>query len=245
MGKIQVLGLSKLHTEESFGFLKMVMDELSLVETPPEGMDTNTIVKAYTAFDDALKSANFLPSATRMKESDERRDRAWYGLHLYINALSPWHPAAEVREKAAEVRAILNKYGDPRDKTQTEESGILHNLLQDLHGLPEESRKAIALDAWVEELDAAEMAYQRSVSDRSVEEAQRVTGVVKQTRQEAEVAYRNLVEYVNAYLMLNPSHKELDTFAAHLNVLIDRQKVVLKQRATVNAKKSKKDEEQA
>ncbi|MBB4620450.1 hypothetical protein [Parabacteroides faecis] len=42
------------------------------------------------------------------------------------------------------MKALINKYGNPTELSQTEESGVLHNLLQDLKALPQENRTKIA-----------------------------------------------------------------------------------------------------
>ena len=43
------------------------------------------------------------------------------------------HPDASIAAAAEKALAILDKYGNPTAKPQLEESGILHNLLQELN----------------------------------------------------------------------------------------------------------------
>lgn len=48
------------------------------------------------------------------------------------------------RNAATQVKVLINKYGNPAELPQTEESGVLYNLLQDLKTLPQENRTKIA-----------------------------------------------------------------------------------------------------
>ena len=60
-------------------------------------------------------------------------------------------------------------------------------------------------------------------------------GIVKQTRQSTDEAYRSLVDLVNALAVVN-GDAPYATFIDHVNVRIDQQKSVLKGRATRGAK---------
>lgn len=60
---------------------------------------------------------------------------------------------------------------------------------------------------------------------------------MKQARLQAEADYRSMVELINALVLIN-GDAAYATFIDHVNVLIDRQKTVIKTRKTVNAKKN-------
>ena len=72
---------------------------------------------------------------------------------------------------------------------------------------------------------------------RTEEEATRQVGIVKEKKLLLDTAYRNLVEKVNAMVLFHGEAKFAD-FIDQMNILIDRQKTVLKARATNNAKKN-------
>lgn len=65
-------------------------------------------------------------------------------------------------------------------------------------------------------------------------------GIVKQSRSEADNAYRQLVNTVNALCLLEGKEKYA-TFIDHVNVMIDERKTILRARSTLNAKKNKTD----
>lgn len=255
MKKIQRFSTTRQRTEEAFGFYKLVQAEVKACfsrpdsESPEEislladGKASSLLTTASQTFDDAvnkfdaaLKESTGSPTSKAASAADTERDQAWRGCNAYVKAMT-LHPLADTRAIAEEAKAMFDKYGDPTDKPQTEESGILHNLLQDLHALSDEKRTALALDVWINNLEEKEEAFLAAVKERTTEEATRIVGIVKQSRLATEAAYGSLVETVNALVLLE-GEADYATFIDHVNVLIDRQKTVLKTRSTLNAKKA-------
>lgn len=258
MREIGSFRIGQLRTEEDFGFHKMVVAETELLTAgtdSPEGislMAAGTVSPlvtaaitayktAYAAFDSALKESNSVPSASTASDADGTRDEAWRGTNGYVKALL-YHPQATVRAYAGEAKALIDKYGDPTGLSQTQESGILHNLLQDLKALDEEKRTATNLDVWITDLEEKEEAFLAAAQRRNDEKSKRVLGIVKQARQTADDAFRRLTNTVN--LVAEAEGEEpYAGFMDRVNVLIDQQKAVLKARATLNAKKKEEEEE--
>lgn len=255
MKQISSFNIARLRVEEDFGFLKLVVTEtrnlvsdgeedrpgeLSMTATVPATLTASvtTFENAVTAFDNALKDSATTPSTAIAAEADTARDNAWRGANNYLKAMTA-HPTGAVRQVAIEVKTLFDKYGDPTALPQTEESGILHNLLQDLQSIDKNKLATIAFDAWLTNLGTCEETFLAAVSQRTEEEATRQVGIVKETRQAADNAYRSLVELVNALAVVN-GETAYATFIDRVNVIIDRQKTVLKTRQT---KSKKKDDE--
>lgn len=253
MKKIQSFSITSLRVEEDFGFHKLIEaekdnlpltdtstsgspEEISLLSTPTILDSTvNAYIAAIDAFDLALKSSASNPSTATATAADEARDQSWRGANNYITAMTA-HPTPDIAAQAAEAKALFDKYGDPTKLARTEESGILHNLLQDLEGLAAEKRTALAFDAWITDLRSKENAYLAAASQQTEEAAARQVGIVKESRTAADTAYRSLVDTVNALALLN-GETDYATFIDHVNAIIDRQKAILKARST-RAKKS-------
>ena len=239
MKKIKNYGVTTLHVEELFGYLKQVETEtanlpigederpggLSVMAATDSVLETkvNEFTTAVDAFDDALKASATNPATATATAADDARDASWRGGNNYLTAMCA-HPDAEIAAYAAEAKSLYDKYGDPTKLAQTEESGVLHNLLQDLEAL--DSSKRTALNA--------------AAAERTEADAARQVGIVKETRTAAEAAYRSLVDTVNALAMIN-GDAEYATFIDHVNAMIERQKAISKARVT-RAKK-KEDEE--
>ena len=119
---------------------------------------------------------------------------------------------------------------------ETALSKVLHNLIQDLRTLTADELSTIHYEPWLSDLEACEEAFLAAVKGRTEEQAARTTGAAKAARTQMDAAYRNLVERVNALAVVN-GDADYATFIDHVNVLIDRQRTVLRARATGNTKK--------
>ena len=165
MRKVKNFSLTNLRTEENFGFQ---MDVKALAENLPttgdldaEGLPEASVAilteavnghtAAVTALDDALKDSASVPSSALAAEAEQGRDGSWRGLNNYVKAMTAY-PEGTVAAEALAAKALIDKYGDPTDKPQTEESGILHNLIQDLENGKEESFPNLQLDVWLTDL---------------------------------------------------------------------------------------------
>ena len=256
MKKIKTISLTSLRVEEDFGFLKLILaetanlpgqdeDEPGLPEVqsaktanPVLTNAISTFTNAFNAFDAALKTSDSNPSTATVANADAARDSAWRATNAYVKAMCN-HPTADVANAATEAKALFDKYGDPTSLAQTEESGVLHNLLQDLHSLSEEKRTVLGFDVWTADLQSKEDAFLAAVAQRTEEEAARQVGIVKETRTAADAAYRSLVDTVNALAMIE-GDGEYATFIEHVNAVVERQKGILKARST----KAKKEDEE-
>ena len=251
MKKIKNYGVTTLHVEELFGYLKQVETEtanlpigeeeerpggLSVMAATDSVLETkvNEFTTAVDAFDDALKASATNPATATATAADDARDASWRGGNNYLTAMCAY-PDAEIAAYAAEAKSLFDKYGDPTKLAQTEESGVLHNLLQDLEALDSSKRTALNLDVWITDLKTKEDAFLAAAAERTEADAARQVGIVKETRTASEAAYRSLVDTVNALAMIN-GDAEYATFIDHVNAMIERQKAISKAR-TARAKK--------
>ena len=251
MKKILTLNIKQLRTEESFGYQKQVVAETANLPigeetgTPSEisqlsatnpvlEAKVNDFTTAVDAFDDALKASSTNPATATATATDDARDASWRGANNYVTAMT-----AEVAANAAEAKSLFDKYGDPTKLAQTEESGVLHNLLQDLEALDSSKRTALNLDVWITDLKTKENAFLAAAAQRTEADAAHQVGIVKETRTAAEAAYRSLVDTVNALAMIN-GDAEYATFIDHVNAMIERQKAISKARTTRVKKEDEK-----
>ena len=242
MKKITTISLTSLRVEEDFGFLKLVLAEtanLSEEEIPSVQTAAVTAFEtAFNAFDTALKASATNPATASATDADVERDQSWRGINAYVKAMCS-HPTDDVASAATEAKSLFDKYGDPTSLAQTEESGVLHNLLQDLEAFDSAKRTSLALDVWIADLKAKEEAFLAAAAARTEADAARQVGIVKETRTAAEAAYRSLVDTVNALAMIN-GDADYATFIEHVNAVIERQKAISKARST-RAKKEEED----
>ena len=244
MKKITTINLTRLRTEEDFGFLKLVLAETENLpaEETPSILTTavNSFETAFNAFDAALKASATNPATASATDADVERDQSWRGINAYVKAMCS-HPTDDVASAATEAKSLFDKYGDPTSLAQTEESGVLHNLLQDLEAFDSTKRTSLALDVWIADLKTKEDAFLAAAARRTEEDAARQVGIVKETRTAAESAYRSLVDTVNALAMIN-GDADYATFIEHVNAVIERQRTILRARTTRGKKEDTTEE---
>lgn len=261
MKKIKRFAISHLWVEEDFGFQQLVYKELPKMgyetedeeENPgqPEvqsvaagtfkaGVDAKVaaFVAAFEKFDEALKDSEKLASSALVTKADDARDYAWRGVSNYLKAMT-MHPDADVAAAAVEGEELVDKYGDPTNLSYTAESGTLHNFLQDLEAIPSEKRTLLGIDPWTARLRKENDAFLLAIQQKAEEKDAREVGVVKEARQEADEAYRAMVDTINVVANLEEG-TTYDAFIGAVNQHIETQKTTLKSRATRN--KNKKDE---
>ena len=259
MEQISILSLSRLRNEEAFGYFKLVMSLLPYLqkEAEPENPDVvsveggvsalsgsgevinamleapiNAFEAAYQAFDVALESST--ADSAEAKAYEELRDRLWRSNNAYIKAMTA-HPNPELAAIAERVKAEFDKYGDVTYLPVVQESGALHNLIQDIQAIPAQDRSKIHYEEWFNALDTAENNYLVAVASRTDVRSEKEVGAVKRTRIEAEAAYTHLVDVVNLLAKLEGDTAYLP-FINRMNVLIAEQKATLKARQTRAAK---------
>ena len=251
MTKIKKFGLARLHVEEDFGFQQLVVletprlnlgtdddgggEDLPVVQSAldsPFAEALKTKVEAFKTahekFDAALKDDTKLPSSAAVTQADEARDFAWRGLSNYVKV---WlmHPTAEVVALATSTKDILDKYGNPIDLSQTEESGVIHNALQELEAISEENQEKMNIELWIGRLRTENDKFVQLVKQKAAEEAALNVGIIKQSRKEADNAYRSLVNMINMLVEVEGDENYKD-FIAVVNKHIEKQQKTLKNR---------------
>lgn len=251
MTKIKKLALTRLHVEEDFGFQQLVVletprlnlgtdddgggEDLPVVQSAldsPFAEALKTKVEAFKTahekFDAALKDDTKLPSSAAVTQADEARDYAWRGLSNYVKVLL-MHPTAEVVALATSTKDILDKYGNPIDLSQTEESGVIHNALQELEAISEENQEKMNIELWIGRLRTENDKFVELVKQKAAEEAALNVGIIKQSRKEADNAYRSLVNMINMLVEVEGDENYKD-FIAVVNKHIEKQQKTLKNR---------------
>ncbi|MDY3103406.1 MAG: DUF6261 family protein [Prevotella sp.] len=243
MERIKNMSLHPLRVEEDFGFQKLVVAEtekLPLADSQPGHTTGLTATveafkQAYRKFDDALKASATVPAAKKAAEKDAQRDEAWRTMREYAKAAMAF-PTPVVAETAAEVYALFRKYGDLATLPQTEETGRLHNLLQELSAIDSGRMTGANFTPLLDHLRQCEDEYLAAAGERAAQEGAVEVGIIKLSRVAADAACRTLADTVNALVIVN-GPESYKPFIDSVNAYIDRMKTVLAARRTVNAKK--------
>ena len=242
MKQIQKINLSALHNEEAFGFFSLVKEEMkSLPADPTEGVAPLKDVKVnftmkLTTYDEVLESSGKLKSTGAVEKADAMADEAWGATNMYVKALAR-HPDDMIRNAALPYAEVFEKYGNPTQMALNKELDILQNLCTDLEALEDDTM--LNFGPWKEYIVETTGLLMAAMQAQADEKSQVQVGSVKQSRLEVESAYRDLVDKVNVVAAYE-GDAAYATFIDHLNAMIDRQKVILKTRATNSKKKENK-----
>lgn len=242
MKQVQKINLSALHNEEAFGFFTLVKEEMkSLPADPTEGVAPLKDVKVnfttkLVTYDEVLESSGKLKSTGAVEKADAMADEAWGATNMYVKALAR-HPDDMIRNAALPYAEVFEKYGNPTQMALNKELGILQNLCTDLEALEDDTM--LNFGPWKEYMVETTGLLMDAMQAQADEKSQVQVGSVKQSRLEVESAYRDLVDKVNVVAAYE-GDAAYATFIDHLNAMIDRQKVILKTRATNSKKKENK-----
>lgn len=249
MNAIQSLSISSLRVEEDFGYQRCILNQCQYLpkesgsepdigSSPALTAAIEHFTQCLNKFDEALKTPNTIVASDRVIICDFARDKSWKGSYSYVKAMCK-HPDLEVRAIAQEVLDLYEKYGNPMDLPQIQESRIIHNLLQDLNNISLESMEKLYFSKWKEDLENKEQDFLTALDERTQLQSKRQTGIIKETRTASDNAYRELIYTVNASILIN-GKEPYSVFVNNTNVFIKNMKTTLKARATINAKKEKR-----
>lgn len=256
MKKIEAFDLKRIHLHENFEFLRKVCEkgdtclpttgDLSAADLPESTTTLLTTsfdkLKAKTnAFDAVLKIADSIPASTLAAQADAKRDKAYRDGRRYVTDMTN-HPNLDLASMAKTVLFLYDKYGDPTNKSQDEESSSLYNLMQDLDALEEGVLESIHFTEWYEYLKACQDEFLAADKLRAEEKMAKETGAIKTAQTEANQAYRELVDVVNALVLVNGETPYAE-FIDFVNVQIADKKAVVKSRSTKSANKKAEGEE--
>lgn len=258
MKQIEPMNFVRLYQDESFSFLKQTQSALPYLPQNSGGQeypDVQSLLRtlslkserlqkavdkfntAFEAFDAALKMARKNPVTEKINAADADRDDAWTYSSAYINVMLH-HPDKEVAAVAKIARDLFDKYGNPTRFSQAKESGVFHNLLQDIEAM--ESRETIDFDPWYNWMKSAEEAFETADLERSTAKGNVQKGVAKEKRQEAEEAYREMAMVINSIVVVEETD-EYDKFINTVNAKIEQMSAISKGRTT--RRENSKDKE--
>ena len=255
MKKIEAFDLKKIHLHENFEFLRKICEkgdaclpttgDLSAADLPESTTTllTTSLNKLKTktdAFDTVLKIADSIPASTLAAQADTKRDKAYRDGRRFVTDMTN-HPNPDVAAAAKAVLFLYDKYGDPTNKSQDEESSCLYNLMQDLDALEEGILESIHFTEWYAYLKACQDEFLEADKQRTEEKMLKETGAIKTAQTEANQAYRELVDVVNALVLVNGETPYAE-FIDFVNVQIADKKAVAKSRSTKSANKKAEEE---
>lgn len=250
MEVIKRRNISRLHKDECSAFLENIRDITDQLPNAERG-DEGAQPQLDTAVRDFCEKVNRLAASDSKRPKnagvaeasrrDAERDKLWRASKAFIKALTK-HPDEATAAAAKRVHKLYENEGDPTSRAQTKASTAYHNLLVNIARLDDETKEKSGIQPWYDSLKAAQDAFYEADELRAQIDGARQIGIARQTRQEAEKAFRNLVKMVNSLVYLQGDAPYLN-FINQVNADMDRQKAIEKKRNTLRKIKKEKEEE--
>jgi hypothetical protein len=195
----------------------------------------------YSAEDEALKRIAKSSLTADLQDADKFRDELWHAMvHFLKAALLHFDP--EVRQAATHIKIVFDTYGDVARKSLDDESSAIYNFLQDMRGKYLADATKAGFLPWMDALEPANKTVSVLMRERYGETAARPEVAMKEARQKADEAYSNIIDCINAAIIMEGEEKYRE-FVTALNVVIKRYADIQAQRKGRAAAKKAATEE--
>jgi hypothetical protein len=241
MNKIESFSLHNLHNNEHFQFMTD-FDKLIILYLATElGIDNlyPAFKSALTAEDIAIRIELGSLKSKTIEQLDKLRDRIWNAILLRIKStlLSPFDD--EIESAEALIR-VVDLYGDVRIISYNEESAAITNLVNNMQTRTNMAHAAkVGITNWVTELNRVNEQFMVIFNERNAELSIRDSGDVRSERKQLDPIYEQLVEKINATIVLETAKPIVAAFVDEHNQKIEYYRTTL---ATRSGRKKGKDD---
>ncbi|MDR1865667.1 MAG: DUF6261 family protein [Bacteroidales bacterium] len=235
--KIIRFDLKHLRNEEHF---QLMSDFKKLAEAV--GVSALYIDRFFAAFVVLLDKENLALEVIRkseltagITEADERRDNVYRGFLILLESYLH-SPRSEKVEAARHLRIVTDHYGDFRNKPYNEETASITNFVQEVYERCAADLDTLNAGEWISELSAANQTFDELMNRRFDRAAEREYVSLRETRNEIDKIYAQMVEFIDASVILNGGEAHTG-FVNRLNERVQYYKSTLAQRKGRSAAK--------
>jgi hypothetical protein len=219
--KITEFALTRLRNEEHFQFFTSFRDLVLVFTLATLKIELlfNLFLAAYANELTALNIIRKNAISDDLVDADDERDNVFRG---YCDAVKSAlnHFNADVRAAAKRLQVVLDTYGNLAIKPYDAETGGLNSLINDLTTTYAADIALAGLGGWVTELAAKNKAFDDLKNNRYSNEAAKTILRMKQERVKTDALYRQLVERINALIIVE-GEAAYAGFVAELNKRIE------------------------
>lgn len=231
MLKANKLCTQRLRNGELLGVLQETLEfSVALLSNERDASVLDMYRSAVEEYRGALMQDFYIKETRAKNDADDAVYKQYRGMkHLVKSMLL--HSNASTRESAEGVMYILEKHGNIWNSSLAHRYSMLDEMIEKINALGAEVHSTLGIDIWLEGLTLAIAKYKvaRDVQRRERYEYQK--GLVVESRQKAEAAYRDLIETINAHMISFGEEEYLD-FVKNVNATVEVQKAIIKSRVT-------------
>ena len=219
--KLKRVNLTQLHNEEHFQFMTVIVGLLNAAAGEVKqfiGTLIGTLSTLLQREDSALEKIRKSILTDPITTADSLRDSIFRGLELIVEGYM--HSVVVVEVEAANViRIVTNHYGNVTKKSYNEETALIHNLVRDLRERCDSALNTLNLVRWVDDLDAANTAFDNLMNERYEETASQNIENVREVRRAMDTVYQQLIAAIEVGAQLAAGS---DAYAALINEINQR-----------------------
>lgn len=219
MEQISNVKLSSFRNGEHFQFMTDVKN--GITAATPAALNLEEVFArfntSYLELDSVLRVDMGSVKTEQLVVADINRDDNWSALNLRVKAalLSPFE---EEVAAATRIKRVFDLYGNVRQLSYVEETGLITNLVDDLTNRDNAADcETLQITPWVNALSDRNQLFQTLFNQRNAEYANKQSGDVKAARAVIDPVYGEIVKRLNALVTLDMASAEAQTFIEDLN----------------------------
>jgi hypothetical protein len=229
--------IEDLRNEEWFQFyteFKMLVEQHNPAALNIEALFA-TFLTLYAGADEAMEVIRKSATTEQLAEADHARDIVFRGFTDAVKAgLSHFDPVR--REAARRLKIVFDHYGNIARKSYDEETASIYNFIQEIRNTYAAEIKTLEVYDWVNILEADNKTFDALKQTRYAEDTEKTGLRVANIRQEADNTYRDMLDRIDASMLLN-GEAPYAPFVNALNIRTDHYTNILAQRKERAAKK--------
>ncbi len=244
--EINRFDMSRLRGEEHFQYMTDV--ERLIKETTPQVLN---IEKLFPVFQDLRKKEDLALEVIRknaltnsITEMDITRDALYKGFCMLVDAHTHSMRPIEV-EAARLIKIVVDHYGNFRDKPYNEETATIYNFLQEINSRCAMQIEIIGAKEWIEDLAEINKKFEELMNRRFDDKAEQESIILREVRKEIDTAYTQIINRINAHILLMDANDSLSGFVSRMNERIVYYKnTIATRKGRANAKKNEEENEE-
>ncbi|MDR0603457.1 MAG: DUF6261 family protein [Bacteroidales bacterium] len=233
MERIKSFYLPQLHNGESANFHHESLEQLE--KSDPSILGVSEQILAYHSVCEGLDRAIDVYMSSDLSIESTRRDgirvRAYSAFKAYVKVYLN-DENEEIVEAAEHVIAIIRsmerEHGNPVSLGLVKGSTALLSLLRNLEPYSADIER-IGATARLKKLAEANQSFIDLQFERYTEKSEKPSGDVKAARAEADAIYKDIVNRINAQILLTPN-EAFTPYVKTQNAIIDRYRLIVAQR---------------
>jgi hypothetical protein len=228
--EIHKIDLKNLRNAEHFQYQTEFKTQVENSTATALGIETqfHNFQSIYTGESEALVYISKNSQTDILGESDSYRDRIFRGFCDTARAACN-HFIPEKAEAAKKLTIIFDTYGNLTIEAYDEETAKITSLVNDLQVNHSAEINLLGVADWVDELKASNIGFEDIKNTRYNEETSKTTLRMKQVRIETDKMYQDMINRINAQILLNGESNYKD-FVIAINQRIENVRLVLAKR---------------